>query len=317
MKILYARQYSVIKNSLDAPYQRGTRLRLEMISSMRAQGHTVEFVSPVQGEQWSREIDNGADVLFIENGPTNPLYTYKDGNERGRYKELMIRMLKTFRGRVFYYQQDGRLPFMQPHIRPVTVLTHAEDLATFRESRKHYRDNKLVNFRHIPLLAGDNSYPEMIINPNPEYDLAYCGREHDRNRTNKLLKFYSQGKVLFVGEWKNPPIPLTSMENVFGNTMNVYNQALCVVQIADKPFERYRMPTTRILEAVRAGAVLLCDNDLDLEFFELGERVRDADEVMLWVKELRENPSYRAKIIADQRSRISTWRCLEWEKLLV
>jgi hypothetical protein len=344
MKIAYCRIGSKIDLNLNSlSYNRGTRLRLGILASWLQLQHQVTFYSPTIPEPRGGNLfgarpqfdlpeilDKGgisADVLFIENGSANAMYGFKRDGKDVSYLDRVGEILQGYEGKVIYYQQDGRLSFPFSHFKDIdvfqnkewTVLTHAYDLDEFWKIEYKGRADLRVKF--LPLGYDDVTYPRMKTNPNPKYDLVYVGNRHDANRTAKLLKFYElpQRKVGLFGCWdgKSPSPHIQHDPNIepFGRTETIYNLGRAVVQIADKNFERYRMPTTRILEVIRAGTPLLIDKDLRLpELISDKFIVQDSAQVDEWLGAL--DYIMRAEMNEAQHARLTKWGDVMWDKIL-
>jgi hypothetical protein len=335
MNVAYARLNGRISfQPFASNYVRGTRLRCGMLNSMLKQGTEIKLYSETESvgffvvsslPRFQVELSEKPkeDILFIENGSSNALYSFKRNGENVSYLKRIAELIDGFKGKIFYYQQDGRLSFPFKYFENfkenIVVLTHAEDLKRFVEIEYKGFENR-VEARNIPLCFDEENYPSLNFNMQPSYDLVYVGNEHDSNRKRKLEKFYSGTglKTTVFGEWERVPFGITyEKEPPFGMTERIYNKAICSVQIADKHFEEYRMPTTRIIEVIQAGCCLLIDSDLKLENYVPNKyAVENNYEVLQFLNLIKQSPEKRKEINEEQKKKLKHWDEVNWTKVL-
>jgi len=342
MKIAFAKLNGKTVLSLNTKdYNRGTRLRLGVFNQLIRLGHEIKIYTeairvqpslfeeePFLNMQIDYKTNNiDADLLFIENGSANPLYKYKVNGVEVSYLERIREILRNYKGKVIYYQQDGRLSFPFSHFKEDffsdkqwTILIHATDIETFKETEYKNVYDKL-KFKYLPLCFDEYTYPSIKTNSKPENDLVYIGNQHDSNRTKKLLNFYDipNKKIKLFGNWdKSPSENINFDVNVepFGKTIRLYNTAKCVIQIGDKNFEKYKMPTTRIIEVIQSGTPLLIDSDIDLpDYIDDIYKVSNSYEVEAWLEKFKDY-EVRKKVNEEQRLKLKRWSEVDWNTII-
>ena len=86
--------------------------------------------------------------------------------------------------------------------------------------------------------------------------------------------------------------------------------------IADKNFEAYQMPTTRIIEVITSGTPLLIDEDLNLDVY-IDKRffVSNSKGVEGWLEKLKDF-NFRKQINEEQKAKLKKWSDVDWKKIL-
>lgn len=261
MKIAFARFGLAIELNLSSGSisTLGTEIRSGLLHDWVEQGHEVNIVSEIKrldkalinqisfGDNWYNELKNNpddlekSDMLFIECGAANTLYSGKEGG----YVENVLKLMSRFDGPIIYYQH-GHLPFpfnnfketdnketvkelADNNIRKmfvkcfgkkenllskdITILHHFQNYEGFIEEFNYTKYKNHLKFISMPIGYSDND-PKLDPKEKPEYDLIWIGGEMDSNkcggtkentRAPMLEKFFvdTNYKSAVIGRWSD------------------------------------------------------------------------------------------------------------------
>lgn len=174
------------------------------------------WIKKIKYDPAKKTIDD-IDILFIEQGPTNTLYSGKYGS----HVENTLKIINNFSGKVIYWQHgNNSFPFGEAfytdNVKKSTselnlksmfkkidgengifnnkswkIITHAQNVEKFIEDNgsstkkrcmyQYVYDNNLVDFEYIPLCYSDID-PYFPILKNPEWDALWIGGVFDSNK---------------------------------------------------------------------------------------------------------------------------------------
>lgn len=191
----------------------------------------------------------------------------------------------------------------------------------------------LVKLHLVPYGYSDNfnRYKQPV--ENPATDLLYIGKKKSKRRTDKLFKYLADTglEVAVIGKWTGTPdvcearlterraeiykgeyrgIMFLGPMGGQAEGLDYYNATRAALQIGDSEFERWGMLTYRLIETIRSGALLFCDEDIwGMKDF-LGEFwcVGSQEELigkLTWVKALSHTEI--CELACEQNSRLTRW----------
>ena len=292
------------------------------------------------------------DVLFIEGAQgRNTCFRFKEDGNDIPFIQRTFEIINNFKGNVFYYQHGNK-----GHRFPIEALKKIEEkekldgknirvLAEkydFFKNKKWtllshsnkeyldfiYKDKKKFNFdfniKNIPLCYSENFDKHILPKKEPNRKLTFVGGEKEKNRYNKVIKFYSDlgFKTNVIGKWESKLPNDIIYEGIIkghGKVYEILNDSYACCQIGDKEFEEYGQITTRAIQTIRSGAVLYSDIDYKgmENYVEKEYLISTRTEMREKMKDLL-NKSYleRLEINEKQNSKLKSWDEINWEKVL-
>lgn len=295
------------------------------------------------------------DVLFIECAPTNTRFSYIDKSRSRPIIDRTLEVINNFCGNVIYHQEDIKYAFpfgecfrVTDSTNPINlnnimqkydmfynkkwkILMHA-DTQRYLEYCEHRRNayRKVVReygvrLQSIPLCYGEITDKRLLPSRVPEYDCVHVGSEKTSFRTRRLKQIADEVKVNFAlyGNWRESVvfnfknIKYKGIVNGHGNVYKLYNNAYAGLQVTDKEIAVVKHLVSRIVQVIRAGAILICDK-YDEAACEYGYGVEDSKEFAEMISYLK-GLSYDSRLDMNikQHSKLKKWEDLDWEKILL
>jgi len=239
------------------------------------------------------------DVLFIEMGVPNTLYSYEHDNKEISYVKRTLECINDFQGKVIYYQH-GILPFpfelvgQEPTSKNElnlkvmfskvdifkdkswTILHHFQNQQEWLkdEYSKLQQDifSKLY-FKFIPLCYS-NIDPFYDPNSNPEWDCVFIGAQWDsastskgQDRTDEIKAFYDTElyRTALIGKWdfkKWKHLKYLGHLGFHGDAYKYWNNSFSCVWTTSQKVKRWGLIPTRPIMVIRAGSLCLADKNL-------------------------------------------------------
>lgn len=207
----------------------------------------------------------------------------------------------------------------------ITYISQPYNLDSVKELLKKYDDVSIKDIVHYPLEmfnCMDNKLPMV---ENPTYDLLYGGTMRSNRRIDKMIKFYfgypDDVNAHMFGKIKLPDLVKRAekkheaglSEPSIGKSVNYseynkkVNDTLAHIVIGDKWYEGNDMPQ-RCYQSIWASTITFIDIELDpgkrvfaeSEFCKKFNYVSSREEVIERLKNLKDHPSIRTKIIDEQ-----------------
>jgi len=367
MKIAFLRLGLPIELDLfsASPFILGTEIRLGLFRDWVKMGYDLTLYSPLKNkdyqflinppekEKWLENVKYNIlnlpkkeDVLFIEMGVSNFMFSYNFAGKQIRYMDRIIDCIANFEGKIIYYQH-GILPIPLRTIQGQAQKWHKVDIFKNREwiILHHYMNeekakselseykNLPVKFQFIPLGYSDED-PWFEINPAPKWDLIFIGTQWDsasktkgQTRTEEIKKFYDSPKLLsaIFGKWEEKEIK--KFENIkffgpsqyHGQAYEIWNKAWGCVWTTSSKIRGWGLIPTRPIMVLRAGGLLLADKTIANINQVVDEKflTSDVEEVIMKLEAHKKlTVSEREEIRQGQLKKFPTWTQIEWKKIL-
>ncbi len=271
----------------------GSDSRRGLFGNLAEFGHTVDIFSDIQGDPKDHKYgsvfpdddpdSDKYDLLMIEDGPTNVMFSGKDD---------VPFLLKTYRkidrweGKIVYLHQDNLL-YMIINLdafsptwskishgygtedllknREFYIFTFANDIGTLREWTLSLKRSGYQYVSGIYSIPPPRARWMKPIDTERRNFLFYAGNE--RGRKQKFTEYYGHGRcsVRVAGKWGKkyheqfPRIKWLGQipqEEVFDKL----NESVATIAIGDKAYERFDSLVPRMYEAVQSGCILFLDS---------------------------------------------------------
>lgn len=366
MKIAFLRLGLPIELDLfsASPFTLGTEIRVGLLRDWTKMGFDITLYSALKNkdyqfllnpsikERWLKNIKydiynlpKTEDVLFIEMGVGNFMFSYNLNGKRIRYMDRIVDCIANFEGKIVYYQH-GILPIplgsIQRQVQKwcnVDIFKNREWIILHHFLNEEKAKSELFEYKHFPVrfqfipLGYSDQDPWFEINPNPRWDLIFIGTQWDsasktkgQTRTEEIKKFYDHPRLLsaIFGKWELEEVK--KFENIVffgpsqfhGQAYEIWNRAWGCVWTTSSKIKAWGLIPTRSIMVLRAGGLLLADKTIanidrvvDKEFL-----VNDVENVILKLKAQKKlSVSEREKIRQVQLYKFPTWNQIKWKEI--
>lgn len=326
MKIAYTRFNNAIELDYDhsSVSTKGTDRRVGIFNALKDQGHEIHIYGIVKeadkkpyinpslfGEKTlpfqnikimpNNSFPKTEDVLLIENGTTNTMFSYNDNGITIPFIKRTFDIIDKWSGKIVYLQWDADLPFPFGESnaiqsegvsdRNLTKMGNAVDMFTNKtwrvlttalnaeELKRRYDCNRcrysefVTDIISIPLCYSPESDLRFSASPNPKYDSIYIGTESDSYRNKLLSNYINTKKTCLIGKWSDEVLtkylPYVQYGNVVeghSNVYKLYNSAYTTVQCGEKGWVQLDHMTSRFFQALGGGCIPLLIDSYSNEF---------------------------------------------------